>query len=352
MKQIVTDIFCIIFILCTASMASANLKFENNSLKTKIYFSYNDKIGQDALVKGKVISVSTSEELPADTLADSVYDRSKVTVRLTDREGLHENNTLYVIDVNNIVVSKMQIKYFFDSKTMGAMLIGYGHFKLTSEGFRVVMPLTEKSPGDSYIFKSRGDYYYRTGDKGKAITEYKKAIEMDRNNPSARLGLGLAYYKDEVYNFAYAELLAAYNHISSLYDNEDKFILLKTMAEIRAIEAYRNYNIYEHRIKFRKEGIKYCKEALKVHKNSIDVNYLLGEFYYRKIDDKTDDDKLARDMFLKVLELNQSHAGANIRLSELYLKHNNRGKGLYYAKKAAESDPSNQKALEILKAHE
>ena len=30
----------------------------------------------------------------------------------------------------------------------------------------------------------------------------------------------------------------------------------------------------------------------------------------------------------------------------------NKEKGLYYAKKAAEADPSNQKALEIIKPHE
>lgn len=338
--------------ICSYSTLYANLRFENNSVKTKIYFSFNDKIGQDALVKGKVLSISTSEELPTDELSGSVNDRSKVTVRLTDREGLHEGNTIYVIDVNNIVVSKIHIKYIFSSNTMGDMLVGYGNFKLTSEGFRVVLQLTEKSPGDSYRYKSRGDYYYRIGDKGKAISEYKKAIEMDRDNPSARLGLGLIYYRDEIYNFAYSELFAAYNHISSLYDNSDRFILLKALAEIRAIEAYRNDNIYENRIKFRNEGIKYCKEALKINKKSVEVCYLLGEFYFRRIDNNTDDDKLARDMFLKVLELDKVHTGANIRLSELYLKHNNREKGLYYAKRAAEADPSNQKAIEILKAGE
>jgi len=330
----------------------ANLKYENENLKTKIYFSYNDKVGQNALVKGKIISISTSEELPENELSGIIQDKTKVTVRLIDNEGLHSDNTLYVIDPNNLVVSKLQVKYIFDNKTMGNMLIGYGNFKLSNEGYRVVKAVNDEKAGDSFIYKSRGDYYYRTGDKGKAIAEYKKAIEMDKGNPSPRLALGLVYYKDEIYNFAYAELFAAYNSISSLYDNEDKFILLKSLAEIRAIEAYRNINIFENRVKFRKEGIKYCKEALRIHKSSVDVNYLLGEFYYRKIDNATDDDKLARDTFLKVLELDQAHSGANIRLSELYTKHNNKEKGLYYAKKAAEADPSNQKALEIIKPYE
>jgi len=350
--KILQKIIISVFILITIMPLSANLKYDNNSLKMKIYFSRNDRIGQDALVKGKIISISKSEELPENELSGVIQDKTKVTVRLIDNEGIYTNNTMYVVDSNNLVVSKFQVKYIFGNKTLGDMLIGYGNFKLSNEGYRVAMAVTDNKAGDSFIFKTRGDYYYRTGDKGKAIAEYKKAIEMDRNNPSPRLALGLLYYKDEIYNFAFAELLVAYNGISSLYDNEDCFILLKSLAEIREIEAYKNYNTPENRIKFRKEGIKFCKEALRIHKNSVDVIFLLGEFYYNKLDNKTDDDKLARDMFLKVVELNQSHPRANSRLMELYIKHNNKEKGLYYAKKAAEYDPSNQKAREIIKPYE
>jgi tetratricopeptide (TPR) repeat protein len=331
---------------------NANLKYENENLKMKIYFSYSDKVGQDAVVKGKIISISTSEIPPENELAGVIQDRTKVTVRLLDREGLHSDNTLYVIDANNLVVSKLQVKYIFENKTMGNMLIGYGNFSLSNNGYRVVKAVSDHKAGDSYIYKTRGDYYYRTGDKGKAIAEYKKAIEMDRDNPNPRLALGLVYYNDQIYNFAYAELYSAYKSISSLYDNQDRFTLLKSLAEIREIEAYRNVNLLENRIKFRNEGIKYCKEALKINKNSVEVNYLLGEFYLRKIGSIAEDDKLARDTFLRVVELDESHSMANTRLSELYMKHNNREKGLYYAKKAAESDPSNRKALEIIKPYE
>ncbi len=345
-------ILSLTFLFISILPVYSNLKYENENLKTKIYFSYSDKVGQDAVVKGKIISISTSEQPPVNELSGIVQDKTKVTVRLIDREGLHSDNTLYVIDSNNLVVSKLQVKYIFDNKTLGDMLIGYGNFKLSNDGYRVVKAVTDNKAGDSFIYKTRGDYYFRTGDKGKAIAEYKKAIEMDKNNPNPRLALGLLYYKDQIYNFAYAELFAAYKSISSLYDNEDRFVLLKSLAEIREIEAYRNVNLFENRIKFRTEGIKYCKEALRINKKSVDVNYLLGEFYYRKIGNTTEDDKLARDTFLKVVELDESHSGANIRLSELYMKHNNKEKGLYYAKKAAESDPSNRKALEIIKPYE
>jgi tetratricopeptide (TPR) repeat protein len=352
MINVIKRLLIVCFIITLSLELSANLKYENDNTKIRIYFSYNDKIGEEAIVKGKVISFSSSEDLPQAGLADKIEDRTKATVRLIDKVGIHTESIMYVIDSNNIVVSKFQVRYLFNNKTFGDMLVGYGSFKLSREGYRVAQIIANDKMGDAFIFKARGDYFYRIGDQGRAIVEYKKSIEMDVKNPSPRLSLGLIYYKNEIYNYAYAELIAAYNNIKTLYDNEDKFILLKSLAEIQGIEAYKNANLFENRIKYRNDGIKFCKEALKINKDSIDVNYLLGEFYLRKIDSATDDDKLARDMFLKVVALSPLHSGANIRLAELYIKHDNKEKGLYYAKKTLESDSANQKALEIIKSNE
>jgi Tfp pilus assembly protein PilF len=340
------------FIITLSLELSANLKYQNDDIKVMIYFSYGDKKGVDARVKGNVISISTAEDLPQAGLAETIEGKTKATVRLIDKEGIHPESIMYVIDKNNLVVSKFQVRYLFNNRTFGDMLVGYGSFRLAKEGYRVVHLVANNKSGDSFIYKARGDYFDRIGDQGRAITEYKKSIEMDMQNPAPRFALGLVYYKNEIYNYAYAELIVAYKNINTLYDNEDKFILLKSLAEIQGIEAYKNVNSFENRVKFRKEGIKFCKEALRINQDSIDVNYLLGEFYMRKIDSATDDDKLARDMFLKVIELSPQHSGANIRLAELYIKHNNKEKGLYYAKKALDLDRSNQKALEIIKSNE
>jgi Tfp pilus assembly protein PilF len=352
MIHLIKRVLIVCFIITFSLKLSANLKYENDNLKVKIYFSYNDKKGEDAIVKGKIISFSTSEDLPQTGLPDTVESKSKVSVRLIDKVGIHPESIMYVIDSNNIVVSKFQVRYLFNNQTFGDMLVGYGSFRLSKEGYRVVQVITNDKMGDSFIYKARGDYYYRIGDQGRAITEYKRSIELDMKDPAPRLSLGLIYYKNEIYNYANAELMAAYNNIKSLYDNEDKFILLKSLAEIQGIEAYKNVNRVENRVKYRNDGIKFCKEALRINQNSVDVNYLLGEFYLRKIESSADDDKLARDMFLKVIEISPLHPGANLRLAELYIKHNNKEKGLYYAKKALESDNANQKALEILKANE
>jgi tetratricopeptide (TPR) repeat protein len=342
----------IAFIITLTFPASANLRFENENLKVTIFYSFSEKNGIEAVVKGKVISLCISEELPQTGLRDTMDDNTKVTVRLIDNKGIHAESDLYIIDPHNIVVAKFKAKYQFNNRTFGDMLIGYGNFKRSKEGYRVVQLIENPKSGDAYIYKARGDYFSNIGDQGKAISEYKKSIELDMKNPAPRLALGLIYYKTEIYNYAYAELIAAYNNMTTLYDNNDRFILLKSLAEIQSIEAYKNVNTFENRIKFRQEGIKFCKEALKLNKNSADVNYLLGEFYLRKIEGPADDDKLAREMFLKVIELNPLHPGANLRLAELYIKHNNSEKGLYYAKRALETDRTNQKALEIIKSYE
>jgi len=346
MKKISYLLLCL-FILC--SDAYSLYKYEEKFLKTKIFFNKNDKEGKNAIIKGKIISISSSEEVHADDLSGSSHVKTKASIRLFTRENVYPTTTMYVIDPSNIVVSKLEIKYMFNSTTLGDMAVAYGNFALSNPGYRVAQIEMDSGKKDSFLLKSRGDYFERTGDSGKAIEQYKKAIESDPEDPSAHLGLGLIYYKDSIFNFAYSELSKAYKHKDRLYDNEDKFILLKSLAEIRFIETYDNYNIMENRIKFRKEGIKYCKEALRINPSSIDVNFLLGEFYYRGIGPDSSDEDSAKERYQKVTELYPIHPKANLRLANIFLKNNKPKMAHFYAKKALDGDPGNQEAMEILK---
>jgi len=348
MKRQLISAFIIFFISYSESFAL--YRYEESSLKTKIFFNQNDKTGRDAMIMGKVLSLSSSEELADNDLSEISHEKTKASVRLFTSENVFPTNMMYVIDPNNIVVSKMEVKYVFNNKTFGDMLIGYGNLKLSNAGYRVVQLIIDSGRKDSYIEKSRGDYFSRTGDNGKAIAHYKRAIESDPGDPSAHLGLGLIYYKDSVYNFAYAELLKAYKYKDRLYDNEDRFILLKSLAEVRFIETYDNYNIPENRIKFRKEGIGYCREALRINPSSVDVNFLLAEYYYRGIQTAGIDEEDARDRYQKVVQLQPLHTKANLRLANYYLKNNKTKMAYFYAKKAVEGEPSNQEALELLKS--
>jgi len=347
MKKIV--IASIIILLTLHGRSYALYKYEENSMKTKIFFNHNDKTGKDAMVMGKVLSLSSSEELAENDLSESSHEKTKATVRLFTAENVFPTNMMYVIDPNNIVVSKIEVKYVFNNKTFGDMLIGYGNCKLSNAGYRVVQLTMNSGRNDSYIEKSRGDYFTRSGDNGKAIAHYKKAIESDPGDPAAHLGLGLIYYKDMVYNFAYAELYKAYKFKDRLYDNEDKYVLLKTLAEVRFIETYDNYNIPANKIKFRKEGIGYCREALRINPASVDVNFLLAEFYYRGLEPGSGNEEDARDRYQKVLELQPLHSRANLRMANYYIRNNKMKLAHFYAKKAVEGEPGNQEALELLK---
>ena len=350
MKLVIRSFF-IVFLICLLNGNSlfAIYKYEGDSKAITIFFNRDDRKGKKAVVKGKIVSLSTSEELTEDDLTGSAHIKTKATVRLFERDNVYPTSILYVIDPNNIVVSKFEVKYLFNSIGMGDMLVGYGNFKLSNPGYRVIQLNDFPDRNDSAILKSRGDYFARTGDLGQAIDYYKKAIASDPTDPAGHLGLGLIYYKDSVFNFAAAELLKAHKYIDRLYDNEDRFVLLKTLAEIRFIEAYESYNTQENKIKFRKEGIAYCKEALRVNQSSVDINFLLGEFYYRDFKDNTTDEDLAKEYYQRVIEYQPLHSKANLRLAQIAVKNNHKKIALFYAKKAVDGDPSNQEALELLK---
>ncbi len=348
MKKI---IIFVLLVIVPCSLTWGNMIHKNESLRTRVFFTQKDELGKDVVIKGIILSISSSENLPENDISGIASEKTRATLRLYSKESVRLNDTLYVIDGNNLVVSKIEIKHLFSNSTFGNMALGYGNLKLSSEGFRVVQILKDHNAQWAFMYKSRGDLYARNNNNGKAISEYKKAIEMDSGNPEARMALGIIYYKDGIYNFAYSELKKAYANIQRLYDNEDKFILLSTLAEISFIEAYKNYNVQSNRVRFRNEGINYCLEALKVDSSSPEVNFLLGEFYYKSFKSSDEMDKKARDSFLKTIAVNPDHSMANLRLAMLYFKYSNREKGLFYAQKALHSDPDNSEARELLQRY-
>jgi tetratricopeptide (TPR) repeat protein len=344
-------IISLLLIIVPFGLSWGNLKHQNESLRTRVFFTQTDELGKDVVLKGVILSISASEKLPDNDIFGISREKTKATIRLYSKESVKLNDSLYVIDSNNLVVSKMEVKHLFSNNTFGTMALGYGNLKLSSEGYRVVQILKDHNAQWAFLHKSRGDLHARNNNNGMAISEYKKAIEMDSGNPEARMALGIIYYKDGIYNFAYSELKKAYDNIQRLYDNEDKFILLSTLAEVSFIEAYKNYNVHANRERFRKEGIIYCHEALKVNDRSPEINFLLGEFYYKSFKSSDEIDKKARDSFLKTIAVNPDHSMANLRLAILYFKYSNREKGLFYAKKALESDPDNSEARELLQRY-
>ncbi len=338
----------IIFLVVICAPASIYSDVISDPLyrKIKVFDTQSDVKGWKGIVKGEVLSFSSRERPDENDLSGNKQDRTKVTVRLYDSEGLKEGNFLYIVNSENLVVGKLKIRIIFKSATFGHLLIGYGAFILCKKGDRVVSRITDEYSKYSYIHKSRGDYYSAINETGKAIAEYKKAIKLDRGSPEAHFALGEIYFEQNLFQFAFHEYLQAYKRIGRFYDNEDKFRLLKGMTDIRFREVFYSYLTDNIRKKFREEGIKYGKEALKIFPDSEEVNYMLGMFYYKK---PGEFDRIARDYFLKVISIDPAHVESNIALSELYMKHRNRKKAAVYAKMALTADPGNRRARQLLK---
>lgn len=312
---------------------------------TTMFMTHRDATGTRCYVKGKVHSFSDFETLDNKELVDTMPPRNRVIVRLYNTTGIKKDDILYVIDENKLAVSRMVVDSIFKSDSFGMMLIGRGNFALSQAGFTVVQKVEDEYSSMAYIHRARGDYFRENSDTGKAISEYKKALVLDRGNPEAHLALGDIYYARGMYQFAFREYHEGYKNIGRLYDREDKFMLLKGMALVRFKEVFEGPLPQHLKDKYRAEGISMCAEALSVYPDSAEVNYLAGMFYYKS---PSPDDKKARDFFLKAIEIDPEHAPSGIALAELYLKHRNREKSISFLQKVIESDPGNKRARELM----
>ncbi len=341
-----TVIFTCVYVILFATGLRANMILDKEHSRLKIFDSQTDIKGWTAVLKGVVIGFSSREDLSENDLSAVKHGKTKATVRLYNREGINAGSILYIINNKNLIVGKLSVKHLFSSTSFGDMLIGYGNLILCNNGDRVVIRVYDEYAKYAYIHKARGDYYLSTGETGKAISEYKKSIELDRGYPEAHFALGKIYLNQEMLQFAFKEFSEAYKEIARFKDNEDRFLLLKNMAEIRFREVIYSYLPYKLKKSFRKEGIKYGEEALSIDPSSVDLNYLMGILYHKHPDNY---DTKARDYLLKVIERRPYHTGANIALAELYFKHRNRVKARRYITSALKSEPDNKRAQQLLK---
>jgi len=338
----------IFFCMIIPAAHGANLVYTGRA-KTKVFYSRTDAKGWKVLIKGKILSFSVNTQLPKDDLLQQVRSKSRVTVRLSDHRKIKTGDELFVIDHRQLVVARIRVDKIFKSRSLGYLATGKGNFRNCRVNYLVVQRVSDEYSQYAHVFKGRGDYFIEQGQTGRAIAEYKKALKLDHNNPEAHIGLGYIYMKQGVLQFAFREFIEAYKNIGRLYDNEDRYLLLKGMTEIRFKETYYSYLPEQKRKVLRKEGIRYGLEALKVFPESVEVNYYLGRFYYKKSTMPENEDKIARDYFLTVLKSDPNHTDANTALSELYFKHKNRQKARFYATQALKGDPRHRRAKQILK---
>jgi len=340
--------FCVIF--CFSGYGySADLR-RMGPERTSAFYSQTETVGWPVIVRGEVYSIGVSDAMPEENdLKGYIGEKTKLTARLYSNEGIKPGDELFAVDKNNLINARIKVASIYKSASFGYMIVAYGNFRLCSIRDRVVQRNCEQYSEQAAVCKSRGDYYRENGDDGRAIAEYKNALALDKGHPEAHLSLGEIYYKQGMLQYAFREFTEAKKSLARLYDNEDRFMLFKGMAEIRLREILEAPLTQEKKEEFRREGIAFCREALKIYPASADVNYFIGRFYYKKSMMIEDDDLVARGYFLKVLKAQPVHIGANIALSELYFKHRNREKAEYYALQALKGEPNNARAAELLK---
>ncbi len=329
---------------CDGILAMA-LRAHRPQEKIKVFYTESDSSGWTAVPRGEVHSIGVREDAHSQELMKFAQSNSRATVRLYSSEGLRKGDELFVVNARNLVVARIDVKLIYQDHSFGPMLIGYGNFRYAGVGFKVVQKVDDAYSKYAYIYKARGDYFKRNGEYAKAIELYKKSIEMDRRYPEAHSALGYLYLRDEMMPFAMKEFSEAYREIDRIYDNEEKYMLLKGLTTTRYRMAYEYTIPAADRKKYISEGIKYAEEALKIFPGSRDMNLYLGIFYYRGPEPQ---DVKAKNQFQKLLEIDPLNATACLALAELYRKHDNPQKARMYARKALEARPDSVEARRLL----
>jgi len=338
-------LLAVFLILFTCSPLLAKYRYYGSEY-TRIFYYQNQVPGWKAKIVGRVLSLSTRKRIPRNNLMNQVRSKQRASVRLYTFQGIRKGDTLFVINSTNKIVSRLKVQRIFTSASLGYMLIGVGNFKLSAPGDRVVRRIRGKNVFDSRVHVRRGHYFMRTGRTGRAIAQYKRAIELDKDNAEAHLSMGKIYLKQKMLRFAAHEFSQAYNNLSLLYDNQDKYDLLKNFTRIRFIEVNYKRLPKKKRSLLRAEGITYAKKAIKLNPYSVDCHYYLALFYYNNPQPK---EVLARDHLLKIIELDPSHTNAYVYLGKMYYSHNNIKKARYYVYKALGTDPKNKRARHLLR---
>jgi tetratricopeptide (TPR) repeat protein len=324
---------------------AADMIIEDRERFFQAYYTQGDSMGWNVELKGKIMVLSADLKIDS-IVADKVQENTSASARLYNNIGISLGDVLYIVDDNNLIVGKMKVTSIFKTNTFGYLVIGAGKLRLVNVGNRVVQRVFNEHKQNAFVQRGKGDISQETGETGKAISYYKNALTIDRNNPEAHLSLGYIYLNDDMLEYANNEFKEAEKQERRLYDNEDKYQLYKGLTEVRFKQAYYVKTTDVLRARYIKDGIEYSKKALNIYPDSKEVNYFLGMFYYKNTEPS---EVLAKDQMLKVITLDENNIEACLALAELYDKHDNKEKAISYAEQALKIDPANDRAKFLIK---
>jgi tetratricopeptide (TPR) repeat protein len=324
---------------------AADMIMEERQRFFQAYYTQGETKGWNVELKGKIMVLGADLKVDS-AVADKVQEHTSASARLYNNIGISLGDVLYIVDDNSLIVGKMKVTSVYKTDTFGYLVIGAGKLRLVNVGNRVVQRVSSDQNTNAFVYRGKGDISQDIGETGKAISYYKNALTVDRNNPEAHLSLGFIYLNDDMLEYANNEFKEAEKQERRLYDNEDKYQLYKGLTEVRFKQAYYIKTTNVLRARYIKEGIDYSKKALNIYPDSKEVNYFLGMFYYRNTEPS---EVLAKDQLLKVIKLDENNIEAYLALAELYDKHDNKEKAVLYAEQALKIDPANERVKFLIK---
>ena len=120
------------------------------------------------------------------------------SVRLYNNLGVSIGDVLYIVDDNNLIVAKITVTSMFKRSRFGYLVLGTGQLRLVNIGNRVVQRINDNNQSKkAFVQRGKGDVSQETGETGKAISYYKSALSVDKNNPEAHLSLGYICFHDD-----------------------------------------------------------------------------------------------------------------------------------------------------------
>ena len=281
-------------ILLTLSFFYPQILSAYKPVKIYAYRNFRKALSEKMILIGRIQSKSKEKTTSRKNEVEG-YDMrfDRLTVKLFENKGLRIGQKLFIVNKNSNhqqfknahIVGELEIvSIYYDKLHKSWMLKGRGIFLRIRRGFFVARGLETESLEAAYILKRQGDKYANINQNVKAITYYKKALQLDKSLPEAHAGLADVYLA---------------NHKK----NAKKFDKIESIA-IQAIYSYKR--AWDFRKNFR-----YEYEKLEYFYNYINLLIKSYELHSKEL---SHDTNIVKDLDLSIKIANE--------LSAIYLKQN------------------------------
>lgn len=218
----------------------------------------------------------------------------------------------------------------------------------------------KKSPNKARPYMNYGSELGVEGEIERAIHYYKRAVALKKDYYEAWFNLGEAYHSIEDINGAirsYSKAIAvnskgyrAYVNLGAIYLDKKKYDAAEEFAEHVLKKRPSSLEALSVRAVVMEETGR-SQEAIQIYKKMIDIQPSRKESYFYLsliyIDESRYDE--AKEMLLKAVDIDNNYIEANNTLATLYYNDGNYKSALWHVEAVLESDPENEKALNIKK---